>query len=103
MRWEERALSYVPPPLLPQRRLEVWWWGTALGSAPEAIDTVVSREEVRLITLYYFTPRLPRGYCCVQPQQGSSAPPTVLLLVWRSSREQQRQTGLMGSNFLLQM
>ena len=34
----------TPSPLL-LRRERVRWWGTAVGSAPEAIDTVVSREE----------------------------------------------------------
>ena len=41
VRWEQRALR-TPSPLL-LRRERVRWWGTAVGSAPEAIDTVVSR------------------------------------------------------------
>ena len=39
MRWALRT----PSPLL--LRGAAWRWGVAMGSAPEAIDTVVSREE----------------------------------------------------------
>ena len=53
VRWEQRALR-TPSPLL-LRRERVRWWGTAVGSAPEAIDTVVSREEAwRQVSLYIY-------------------------------------------------
>ena len=39
---EQRALRTPPPLLLRRERVR---WGVAVGSAPEAIDTVVSREE----------------------------------------------------------
>ena len=39
---EQRALRTPSPLLLRRERVR---WGVAVGSAPEAIDTVVSREE----------------------------------------------------------
>ena len=69
-------------------------WGVAMAGqrTRQRRSTLGGGWRLSYFVLFYTvpTPRLPPRllYSCVQPQQGSSAPPTVLLLVWRSGPTQ---------------
>ena len=62
-RWEQHALR-TPSPLL--LRGAAWWWGVAMGSAPEAIDTVVSQGEEAAAN-YFCTSTDPEATPRLQP------------------------------------
>ena len=64
---EQRALR-MPSPLLRISVGNVWWWGVAMGSAPErrwrrgaVFSTGTNYSRLFYLVTFYFTPRLPRG------------------------------------------